>query len=182
MNTYCPNCGRIIPADATRCDYCGKLISFGRTPVTTIRSTEKSKSTNITLIVTIIAALIIITTFVVAATVYVYVSEMIEPSEISNHELASVRVLASDERYIEIILTGYGDKYGTGYTDVKIYIENLEVNNLSTIYPWTVGEKISIGNSTTGFSVDGNALDPGKYDISVTILNTLVFMHFIEIK
>lgn len=181
MNIYCPHCGRIIPADAKLCAYCGRPIPVGQKPMIAPSRPEKSKSTNILVIIVIIIAVVIVATIAIAATVYVYVSGMVGPSAMSLSENATVLVSDSDERYIEITLVNSGDNYGNGYTDVIILIENLEVNNLHTIYPWTLGEKITIGKSSTGFSVNGNPLDSGEYDVSVTILDTLVFLNDIEI-
>ena len=181
MNFYCPNCGRIISSNDKLCRYCRKPIQISYTSIPATRSTEKSKSTKIMLIIAIIATITIIATIAIAATIYIYISGMIGPLKISTSEDAVVNVSASDDRYIEIMLESTGDNYINGYTDVTIYINNLMVVNIYKVYPWTIGEKIIIGKSSSYFSVDGTALDPARYDVSVTILNTLVFFDEIEI-
>ena len=180
MNIYCPNCGRITPANSKICAYCGNPIPEGHKPVIAMNQPPKKKDNKILLIVVIILAVFIVGTVVIAALSYIYVSELLPP-ERSSSENAAVIVSASDERYFEITLAHVGDNYGNGYSDIIIYIDGSTVENINTIYPWIVGETITIGKSTTGFAVDGNALELGVYEVSVVILDTLIYNSVIEI-
>jgi len=93
-----------------------------------------------------------------------------------------VAVIGSDEGYIEIILTQPGYNYDNGYNDVNILIYGTEVENLYTIHPWKIGERITIGKSSSlDYIVNGDPLDSGSYLVTVVILETSVFDGTIQI-
>jgi len=173
MAIYCPSCGRAIPNDSKICPYCTKPVpSHG---VISAPEFEKKKETNIALIIVIILAVLIVLTVAIAAIVYVYVSGMIGPPSSSSSENASVTV-QTQNGLIVVTLINAGDNYFGGYYDYSILINGGNVGDLYNVGSWSVGESISIGSDgSMGYVVNGTVLDPGDYDVTVVIKDTVVY-------
>jgi len=92
MIKYCPNCGRAAPGDALYCPYCTKTIPSHIKPIKSDSSSKKDDKTPLILIIAIIIIVFIVLTIAIAATVYVYVSGMIEsPSFETTPEITFTR-------------------------------------------------------------------------------------------
>jgi hypothetical protein len=115
--------------------------------------------------------LIVTTPIAIAATVYVYVTDMV-PNGISTSENAAA-VISQEESKIIVILAMGGQNYGDGYTDYAIYINSVEIVDLPII--WQVGQQIIIGADNGGYIVDGDGLNNGVYSVTVTILNSVIY-------
>jgi flagellin-like protein len=127
--------------------------------------------------------LMVAITVAIAATVYVYVSGMLGGTTGTETEGASVAVTAAADDRIKVTLTRGGQNYdetdGYSATDVNIFIDGYEVEELATSpSTWYTGEPVYIGlatdtptapraAATTGFA-------DGIYDVSVSILGTAV--------
>lgn len=178
MVRYCPGCGRSIPLDARLCPYCGKTIAAHEAPIMPDPGQKKDKT--VLIIVAIIIILFVVVPIAIAATVYVYVSGMV-PQTSSNTENAVVIATDSNDR-IQVTLVSVGQNYNSGYSNFMIYVDGSFVEGLENIGYWMIGEPISIGTDTIGrYTVEGNALSAGEYDVSVAILDTVVYMGSVSI-
>ncbi len=77
MTKYCPECGRLMPEDGIRCPYCGKLVAKHE-GIKVEPPKELKKEKNIGFIIAVVLIVLIIIPVAIAATVYVYVSGMID--------------------------------------------------------------------------------------------------------
>ena len=180
MNIYCPACGRPTPSDSKVCAYCGKLIPFHEKKFVPQES-KKSDDKKIIMIIVIVIALIIIIPIVISAAVYFSVSNMMSSPSISLDENAIVLATSSDGN-IQVRLISVGDNYGIGYDTFRIMVDNQLVGGLNSIGDWTIGEKINIGEGTSGnYEVNGNNLSAGNYDVVVIIIDTVIFDGTVEI-
>jgi len=181
MPRYCQNCGKSVPNDAVLCPYCGTQIDYSKAAYVNNNVEQKSSdSTKIVLIVLAVVAVIIVVVILIAASAYFYVSDMMPPPNGSDHEAAAITVKA-DNNLIELTLAKKGDLYNNGYSDFYIYVNGVLVDELEDVGYWTLGETISIGESYSGYEVNGYSLSSGSYDVTVRILDTVVFMSTIDI-
>jgi len=178
MVRYCPGCGRSIPLDARLCPYCSKAVpSHG---ITAIPVEKKSNVGKIILIVAVVIIVLILITVAIAATVYVYVTGMV-PETSSSTENAAVTISENND-LIQVTLVSVGQNYNSGYSNFVIYVDGSFVEGLENIGYWTVGEPIMIGSdSAGGYIVSGLSLSTGEYDVSVAILDTVVYMGSVRI-
>ena len=87
MVTYCPKCGRQVPTDANICPYCGQNISQNK--ITTSQTYEQPKQKNNNILITIIVIIILLISIpAMAATVYVYVSGMLDGGSTKTPDIA----------------------------------------------------------------------------------------------
>ena len=132
--------------------------------------------------------LMVAITVAIASTVYVYTSGF-AGSPGGQKENAGVAVTTKFSM-IKITLTDGGDNMGTtGYTEDQIKILNngtvLAQTNLTIPFGWTIGKALWIGGNDATLEqnepdlndkkADLVALDPGKYTITVVILDTVVY-------
>ena len=76
-----------------------------------------------------------------------------------------------------MVLASGGDNYGDGYIiadDVRIFIDGIKVSKYDTIV-WKLGEQILLGDTDSGSWEEGETCEPGDYEVTVSIKNTVVF-------
>ena len=126
--------------------------------------------------------LMVAITVAIAATVYVYVTGIV-PTTSSTTENAGVTVSESSVNKIKIVLASGGQSYPTGgylQANIAVFINGSAPVEGAPPSTWSVGESILIGSNTSEGSpdacIDGvYGLTPATYDVTVTILDTVVF-------
>jgi len=130
-------------------------------------------------VIGVILILMVAITVAIAATVYVYVTGIV-PQTSSTTENAGVTVSESAANMAKITLASGGQSYpSTGYVqaNIAVFINGTAVGGTLPL-TWSVGESIVVGTgaNVTTIEIDGaNPLEPGTYDCTVTILDTVVF-------
>lgn len=106
MVTYCPNCGRQTPHDAMICPYCAQNISQNKIstgtqyPMHQMQQSPQKDNTKLIIIIAVVIIVVILATVAIAATMYVYTSGMMGPS---NHLITPEITFIKDD--IEDTLT-----------------------------------------------------------------------------
>ncbi len=128
--------------------------------------------------------LMVAITVAIAATVYVYVTGIV-PTTSSTTENAGVTVSETSDDRIKVTLASAGQSYGSGYAEATIHVmvNGTEAGGTLDVGDsiWTVGESILIGREVedTGdveiYSGGFGLTTATSYDITVTILDTVVF-------
>jgi flagellin-like protein len=127
--------------------------------------------------------LMVAITVAIAATVYVYVTGIV-PTSSADQENAGVTTSETGENKIKVTLASGGQSYTDGYNmdNIAVFVNGAAVNTLGGT--WVVGEGIIIGNSgslgaddiiATTVASGVSALSAGTYDITVSVLDTVVF-------
>ena len=124
MPIYCPKCGRSIPDDSRMCPYCSGLIDSSAAH---IKAPKQKKETNVGLIIAIILVVIILGTIAIAATVYVYVSGMIDTPS-SYDETPSI-YFAKDSTDNTLTVT-YVDSYSVLWSELEFTGGTCDTSNL----------------------------------------------------
>lgn len=177
MVRYCQECGRQAPNDAVLCPYCGVNIDYSRSHIIPDHKPVE-KDNKVIIIIAIVVILLVIVPIAIAATVYVYVSGMLGPIDV---ERIPHVYISEFNNQIKITLIKEGENYNNGYSDFYITINNKNVDGLSNVGYWTVGEEIIIGADNTGYKVDGSPLSYGNYDVKVYIQSKLIYNNDINI-
>jgi uncharacterized membrane protein YvbJ len=81
MVRYCQSCGRSAPNDAVVCPYCGVHIDYSRSQIIPEQPEQKKKDNTWIIIVVALIVILFLVIIAIAATVYVYVSGQLEPSD-----------------------------------------------------------------------------------------------------
>ncbi len=136
---------------------------------------EKKKDKTALIIVAVVV-LVLIVPIAIAATTYVYVTGMISPPP-SDAGNAGVTCAKTSGDLLKV-----RQNYNNGYSNFAIYVDGSFVEGLENIGYWNIGEQIMIGSSNTGgYKVSGNPLSTGEYDVTVSIMDSIVFDGVVKI-
>ena len=133
MTKYCPHCGRSMPEDGIRCPYCGKLVARHES-IKVGPPEELKKEKNIGLIIALVLIIVIISTVAIAATVYVYVSGMIDsgPSIQTTPNIAAM--ITPDSGNNATLFITYIDEDYVYWSDISFQIYDLTDGETLTEY------------------------------------------------
>ena len=78
---------------------------------------------------------------------------------------------------IRLILISGGEGYSDGYNvenDVRIFIDGVKVTQYDTSI-WTIGAQLLLGDTISGSWEEGETCSEGRYEVSVSIKDTVVY-------
>ncbi len=129
MVKYCPYCGRNMPDDARICPYCNKMLGLhegiSQKPYT---STPEKKDKTV-LIIAVVLVVILILPVAIAATVYVYFSNMLEDSSegLALAPMINIQVKEHSKNNATISVS-YIDKENILWSTLEFEIKDMDDN------------------------------------------------------
>ena len=119
--------------------------------------------------------LLVAITVAIASTFYVFfgVSGSVKSADLENATIVGQPA----KNQIRLVLISAGDGYSDGYIiddDVRIFINGIKVSQYDTTI-WTIGAPLFFGDTVSGDWEEGETCAEGKYEVSVSIRNTVVY-------
>ena len=122
---YCPECGRSIPIDARLCPYCAKTVPMHDAQI--IDAPEEKKDKTVLIIVAVII-IILIVPMAIAATVYVYVSGMMDGGPSIQQSTPAISFSKIDTSSVNTLTVVSADPADLSWSDLELRIDS-EVTN-----------------------------------------------------